>query len=66
VIKHPDQSRKEASLFSLPFHITRHHQKKTAPKLKQSRDMEAGPDVKLMKECCLLIFSILLAQPEFF
>jgi hypothetical protein len=64
VIKHHDQaSWGGKDLFSLHFHITIHHQRKSGQESKQGRSLEAGAEA--MKGCCLLVCSPWLAQPAF-
>ena len=52
-------------LFSLCFHVTVHHQRKSGQELKQGRNLEAGADTEAKKRYCLLAWSPWLAQPAF-
>jgi hypothetical protein len=67
VMKHhdPNASLGGKGLFSLNFHITVHHQRKSGLELKQGRNLEAGADTAAMEECCLLACFPWLAQPAF-
>jgi hypothetical protein len=44
-------------LFSLLFHITVHHQRKSGQELNQNRNLEAGTNAEAMEEYCLLAYS---------
>ncbi|EDL77409.1 rCG25260 [Rattus norvegicus] len=44
-------------LFSLYYHITICHQRKSGQELKQGRNLEAGADAETMEGCCLLACS---------
>jgi hypothetical protein len=45
-------------LFSLHFHITVLHQRKSGQKLNQGQNLKAGADVKAMEEYCSLDLSL--------
>jgi hypothetical protein len=65
IVKHHDQAIwGEKGLFSRPFYITV-HQRKSGQESKQCRDLEEGADAEAMEECCLLAFSLRLAQIAF-
>jgi len=53
------------AFFGLHFLRTIHQGRKSGPKLKQGRILEAGADAEAMKGCCLLACSPWLAQPAF-
>jgi hypothetical protein len=59
------ETRGEKGLFSLHFHTTVHHQRKSGQEVKQGQNLEAGADEEAMEECCLLACSPWLAQPAF-
>jgi hypothetical protein len=65
--KHHDQEASwgKKNLFSLQFHITVHHQRKSEQELTQGKSLEAGVDAVAMKECCSLACFPWLAQLAF-
>jgi hypothetical protein len=56
------QVREEGASFSLHFHVTVHHQRKSGQELTQDRNLEAGADAEAMEGCCLLACFSWLAQ----
>jgi hypothetical protein len=59
-MKHSDKKQvgQERVLFSLCFHITVHHWRKSGQELKQGCNLEAGADAKTMEGRCLLFASL--------
>jgi hypothetical protein len=52
------------SLFSLHFHITVHHQRKSGQELKQGRNLEAGADEEVMEGAAYWLTPHGLLQPR--